>query len=186
MIEEKTEKKRLFYIIILILTLVTMIISATIAYYSLIDSQKEDATVLYTGTLQIDYIDGTYIKDPILYPMKYVDYNTYQNVYRNSFSIKSSGTLDQTIWVDLDVTKNEFTENAIKYAVYNAEGTKLDEGFVPKSGSINLASNMYLRAGYSAKYTIIIWLDNTNYNQVFENGHVITGKITAYAKQIKQ
>ncbi len=186
MVEQRQNKKRIFYIIVLILTLITLAISATIAYFNLVDSQQEEETVLYTGTLQIDYIDGVYIKDPILYPMKEVDYNTYEKVYRNSFAIKSSGTLDQTIWVDLEVTKNEFTENALKYIVFNSKGVKMDNGYVPKEGTINLASNLYLEAGNSAKYTIIIWLDDTNYNQTYEAGHVVSGKITAYAKQVKK
>lgn len=186
MTEQNENKKRIFYTIVLILTFIAMIISATIAYFNLIDSQKEDATVLYSGTLQIDYIDGTYIKDPILYPVKNVDYNTYENVYRNSFAIKSSGTLDQTIWISLEVTKNEFTENALKYAVFNSKGVKMDDGYVPKTGNIDLASNIYLASGNSAKYTIIIWLDDMNHNQTYENGHVISGKITAYAKQVKK
>ena len=184
--EQSENRKRVFYIVVLILTFITMIISATIAYFNLIDSQQEEGTVLYTGILQIDYIDGVYIKDPILYPMKNVDYNTYDKVYRNSFSIKSSGTLDQTIWVDLQVTKNEFTEYALRYIVFNDKGVRMDDGFVPKEGNINLASNLYLEAGSSAKYTIIIWLDDTDYNQAYESGHVISGKITAYAKQVRK
>ena len=186
MVEQNQNRKRIFYMIVLILTFIAMVISATIAYFNLIDSQREDETVLYSGTLQIDYTDGVYIKDPILYPMKEVDYNTYQDVYRNSFSIKSSGTLDQIIWIDLEVTKNEFTANALKYAVFNANGIKMDDGYVPKAGIINLASNLYLASGANAKYTIIIWLDDTNYNQTYESGHTITGKITAYARQVRQ
>ena len=186
MVEQSQNKKRIFYIIVLILTFIAMAISATIAYFNLIDAQREGETVLYTGTLQIDYIDGVYIKNPVLYPIKDVDYNTYEDVYRNSFTIKSSGTLNQTIWIDLEVTKNEFTENAIKYAVFNDKGIRMDNGFVSKSGTINLASNLYLEAGDSAKYTIIIWLDDQNYNQAYENGHVVSGKITAYARQVRQ
>lgn len=185
MIEQKEEKKRLFYKIVLLLTLITMIIGATFALLSLIASQREEGTVLYTGTLQINYIDGTYIKDPELYPMKNVDYNTYENVYRNSFSVNSTGTLDQTIRVDLEVTKNEFSENALKYIVFNDKGTEMASGYVPQSGNVTLANNMYLKEGGTAKYTIIIWWDNTGYNQMSESGHVISGKITAYAKQIK-
>ena len=81
MVENSTEKKRTFYIVVLILTLITMIIGATLAYLRLVGSQKEEGTVLYTGTLQINYIDGTYIKNPELFPLKTVDVNTYDKVY---------------------------------------------------------------------------------------------------------
>lgn len=185
MIESSQEKKKIFYLVVLVLTLITMLIGAVFGIYSLIASQKEDDTKLYTGTLQINYIDGVYIRNPELIPTKNVDFSTYKGVYRNNFQIASSGTLDQIINLDLEISKNEFIENALKYAIYNSKGNELASGFVPKTGKVNLASNMYLASGYVATYTLIIWLDNTNYNQNSEMGKIITGKINAYAKQIK-
>ena len=58
-------------------------------------------------------------------------------------------------------------------------------GYVPQSGKVTIANNMYLASNDMAKYTLIIWLDNTNYNQNFEMGNTITGSITVYATQIK-
>lgn len=185
MIESSQEKKKIFYLVVLVLTLITMLIGAVFGIYSLIASQKEDDTKLYTGTLQINYIDGVYIRNPELIPTKNVDFSTYKGVYRNNFQIASSGTLDQIINLDLEISKNEFIENALKYAIYNSKGNELASGFVPKTGKVNLASNMYLASGSVATYTLIIWLDNTNYNQNSEMGKIITGKINAYAKQIK-
>ncbi len=185
MMESSNEKKRIFYMFVLVLTLIIMIISATIAYFSFVGSQKEDGTVLYTGTLSINYIDGTYIKNPELYPLSNVNYNTTKNVYRNSFAVTSAGTLDQTISVDLVVGKNEFYQNALKYAIFNSKGERMATGYVPKEGSVNLANNMYLASNDTSTYTLIIWLDNTGYNQNFEMGSIITGRIDVYAKQIK-
>jgi len=185
MMESSESKKRFFYMIVLILTLITMIIGATLAYFSLIASQKEEGTVLYTGKLEINYIDGVYIKNPELLPIKNPGYNTYKNVYRNSFSVASSGTLNQTISVELVVSNNEFRDGVMKYAIYNDSGEKITSGNVPKEGPVTLASDMYLEATGIAKYTLIIWLDNTNYNQNFEMGNTITGRINVYSKQVR-
>lgn len=185
MVENSNEKKSLFYMIVLILTLITMIIGATLAYFRLIASQKEEGTVLYTGTLQINYIDGTYIENPELYPLKNVTANTYDGVYRNNFAVTSSGTLDQTISVDLDVSMNEFSANVLKYTIFNSEGTQMSTGYVPKSGSVTLASNMFLAHDGTARYTLIIWMASTNSNQNFEMGNRISGKLTIYAKQAR-
>ncbi len=163
-----------------------MIIGATLAYFKFVAGQKEESTVLYTGTLAIEYIDGVYIKDPELYPLNYVNYNTYQRVYRNSFAITSTGTLDQTIWVDVDITKNEFRENALKFVIFNSEGVEMTRGYVPQSGKFNIASNLYLASNATTTYTLIIWLDNTNYNQNFEMGNGVTGRIDVYAKQVRR
>lgn len=185
MIESSVKKKNLFYMIVLILTLITMIIGATLAYFKFVASQKEESTVLYTGTLAIEYIDGTYIKNPDLYPIKNVSYNTYDYVYRNNFAVTSTGTLDQTIWVDVDITKNEFSENALKYAIFNSEGMEMQRGNVPQLGKFNIASNLYLASQGTTRYTLIIWLDNMNYNQNFEMGNTVTGRIDVYAKQVR-
>lgn len=185
MIESSNEKKQLFYIIVLILTLITMIIGATFAYFKLVGSQKKEGTVLYTGTLQINYIDGRYINDPGLFPLKDVNYNTYDKVYRNRFGITSTGTLDQTISIDIDITTNEFPENVLKFVVYSENGNQLATGNVPKSGNINLANNIFLGHGETAYYTVIIWWPSTDYNQEVEMGSVIAGRINATAKQIK-
>ena len=93
--------------------------------------------------------------------------------------------MDQVIDIDLDITKNEFTKDALKYAVFNTQGTKLEEGYLPQSGTINLASNIFLAHGNTATYTIIVWWDSNGGNQALDSGHIILGKITAYAKQIK-
>ena len=186
MVESSTKKKELFYIIVLILTLITMIIGATFAYFKLVGSQKKDSTVLYTGTLRINYIDGVYVYDPELLPMDNVGYNTYDNVYRNTFEILSTGTLDQNIEINFEVTKNDFSDGALKYIVFNQNGKQLGTGNVPKSGRINLARNVYLASGEGARYTIIIWWNSTNTNQTAEAGSVISGKIDAEAKQIRR
>ena len=186
MVESSTKKKELFYIIVLILTLITMIIGATFAYLKLVGSQKKEGTVLYTGTVRINYIDGTYIKNPELLPMQTVNYNTYDKVYRNTFEIKSTGTLDQTIDIDLEIEHNDFNENSLKYVVYSNEGKELATGYVPKTGKINLVNNVYLGHGETARYTIIIWWYSTDANQMSEFGSVITGRINAEAKQIKK
>ena len=185
MMESSESKKSIFYMIVLILTLIVMIIGATLAYFLLVASQKEEGTVFYTGKLEINYIDGVYIKNPELIPMSSPGYNTYEGLYRNTFSVRSSGTLDQTITIDLEVTVNEFLPYSIKYAIFNDKGQRLSTGIVPTTGQVTLASDMYLSATGTAQYTLLIWLDNTSYNQNLEMGKTITGKINVHSKQMR-
>lgn len=155
------------------------------AYFKLVDSQKEEGTVLYTGKLEINYIDGVYIRNPELIPTKNPGYDTYKGVYRNSFLVASSGTLEQTITLELEVASNQFKTNAIKYAVFNENGKKIANGNVPNEGKVTLASNMYLEPTGTAKYTLILWMDNTNYNQNDEMGKTIVGRINIHSKQLR-
>ena len=185
MMESSESKKSIFSMIVLILTLITMIIGATLAYFKLLSSQKEEGTVLYTGKLEINYIDGVYMQNPELIPINEPNYNTYKGVYRNNFSVASSGTLEQTISLELQVTINEFKEDAIKYIIFNEKGQKITTGDVPSTGTVTLASDMYLEATGTAKYTLIVWLNNTGYNQNSEMGKKIVGKINIHSKQMR-
>ncbi len=185
MIENNPSKKRLFYLIVLILTFITMIVGMALAYYSFVGSQKEEGTVIYTGTLKINYIDGVYIKNPTLRPQNDVDYNSKEDVYRNNFQVTSTGTLNQTIDINLIVTKNEFYQNELKYALYNSNGTRLATGFVPESGKVNLVSNTFLPSNSETTYSLIIWWNNGEYQLKTEMGSVISGRIEVEAKQIK-
>lgn len=185
MMESSESKKSFFYMIVLILTLITMIIGATLAYFSLIASQQEEGTVIYTGKLEINYIDGIYIKNPELLPMYEPNYSTYEGVYRNSFAVSSSGTLEQTISLELDISSNEFSENALKYIIFNEKGQKITKGNVPKEGKLIVASDMYLEATGTAKYTLLIWLEDKDSNQNYEMGKRIVGKINIHSKQMR-
>ena len=185
MMESSESKKSLFYMIVLILTLVTMIVGATLAYFSLVASQEEEGTVLYTGKLEINYIDGVYMSNPELMPMKNPTFDTYEGLYRNRFSVASSGTLEQAISLDLEIGKNEFIPNAIKYAIYNDKGQRISTGTVPKEGKVTLASDMYLKPTGTATYTLLVWLDNTGYNQNDEMGKSIVAKINIDSRQIR-
>ena len=81
MYENSNDKKNFFYIVILILTLITMIVGITFALYSLMASQKKDNTILYTGKLELNFIDGIYIDNPTLFPRNVPSVNDYDNVY---------------------------------------------------------------------------------------------------------
>ena len=185
MIDSKPERKKIFYLVILIFTLIAMIISMALAYRLFVDSQKEDSTVLYTGTLMINYIDGVYIKDPVLYPLSKVNYNSVDSVYRNSFKVTSTGTLDQTIDISLMVTKNDFYDNELKYVLYNNKGTKLSTGYVPKEGKVKLIKDTFLAHNSETTYTLIIWWNDENYQLKTEMGSVISGRIEVDAKQVR-
>ena len=185
MMESSESKKSIFYMVVLILTLITMIIGATLAYFKLLSSQKEEGTKLYTGKLEINYIDGVYVKNPELIPYKNPNYNTYDGVYRNSFQVASSGTLDQTITLEIEIGINEFSENALKYILFNDKGEKITTGFIQKTGNQAISEDMFLKSDGIAKYTLLIWLNDTNDKQNQEMGKRISAKINIHSKQIR-
>lgn len=51
-------KNDIFYLILFVLTIITMIVGITFTYFSLIASEDEDSTKVQTGSISINYIDG--------------------------------------------------------------------------------------------------------------------------------
>ena len=96
----------IFYFIVLILTLLVMIVGVTFTYFSLIASDREDSTKVKTGTLAINYIDGSTIDTYALMPINEPNLNTKYSVYKKSFSVRSTGTLDQTLDIYMYITNN--------------------------------------------------------------------------------
>ena len=62
-------KNDIFYFILLILTMITMVVGITFTYFSMIASEKEDSTKVQVGSLSINYIDGKAIDTYALLPI---------------------------------------------------------------------------------------------------------------------
>lgn len=175
----------IFYFIVLILTLLIMIVGVTFTYFSLIASDDEDSTKIKTGTLAINYIDGITIDTYALMPINEPDLNTKYSVYKKSFSVKSTGTLDQSLDISMFVTDNEFEENALNYALYDSNGYKISKGTIPKNDKILIGSNIYLKNNEEKKFTVLIWLQENNKDQDYEIGNTFKGGFDITASQIK-
>lgn len=185
--QKQIKRVNMYYIIILIISLVIMAIGLTIAYYTAVASQKEDGTKIYTGTLVISFTDGINIKNPLLIPrsnpssISDTDY-----LYTNTFKIESTGTLAQTLNVYLNITKNEFSEGTLKYKVYNSNGKQMKEGNIAKTGDTNILENTYLSAQDTGEFTLMIWLQETGIGQNEEQAKSLIGTMRAEAIQIKK
>ena len=175
----------IFYFIVLILTLVIMIVGVTFTYFSLIASDEEDSTKIKTGTLAINYIDGIAIDTYALMPINEPNLSTKYSVYKKSFSVQSSGTLDQTLNISMFVTDNDFDDKALSYALYDSTGYKISNNSIPKTGDILIGSNIYLKSNEKKTFTVLIWLQENNKNQDYEMGNTFKGGFNIDASQIK-
>lgn len=180
-------KNDIFYFILLILTMITMIIGVTFTYYGLIAKEDDDSTIIQTGTLSINYIDGMTIDTYALLPTEEPDLNSGSAVYKKKFSVKSTGTLDQTLDLYIRVKENAFTDGALRYAIYDSTNTKLGMGNLPveKEAKTLMASDVYLKSNDTKEFTVLIWLQENNQNQDHEAGKTFVGGFEITATQIK-
>jgi len=125
------------------------------------------------------------IISPKLIPRNEPTLNDTKFAYSNNFSIESTGSLDQTVSIYLDLSKNEFTSNAVKYSLYNESNQKVSSGSIPKSGSVLLYANEYLASGGLKTYTLLLWLQEDYTNQDYEQGKKISGTLRVEGIQIK-
>ena len=180
-------KNDIFYLILLILTMITMVIGITFTYFGLIAKEDDDSTRIQTGTLSINYIDGMTIDTYALLPSDEPSINSNQSVYKKKFSVKSNGTLDQTLDLYIKVKENGFTNGALKYSIYDSSNTKLGTGNLPieKDAKLLMASDVYLKSNNTEEFTVLIWLQENNKNQDHEAGKTFVGGFEITATQIK-
>lgn len=178
-------KNDIFYLIVLVLTLITMVVGITFTYFSLIASEEKDITRVQTGTLSINYIDGKEFNTYALLPIEEPTLNTKLSVYKKEFSVSSDGSLDQILDIYLDIKKNEFTNNALKFAIYDSTKTKLATGHIPSDGKVLMKSGIDLKNQETETFTVLIWLQNSDQDQTNEEGHTFVGGFDITATQIK-
>lgn len=181
-------KKNIYYIISLILTLLIFVAASTFAYFSMVASREKDSTKIYTGTVMINYHQGDIIKGVNLVPgtdfgngSKVPNINTQANVYKNNFSVSNSGTLPVKVDININISNNEFSHNILKYILFDSNGGKLATGSIPKTGNIQVINNLYLKNNTTGNYTIMIWLEDNGTDQNIEQGKTFNGKIVVNA-----
>lgn len=183
---ESRTKKDIFYFIVLILTMITMIVGITFTYFNLLASEKEDSTMIKTGTLSINYVDGRFFNTYALLPIDEPTLNTKYSVNKKEFFVTSDGTLDQTLDLYLNVTRNDFTDGALKFAIYNSSNRKMATGYIPKTGEkVLMASGVFLKNNTTEKFTVLVWLQENNQNQDHEQGNIFVGGFDITATQMK-
>lgn len=184
--DSKRRKNDIFYLLLLFFTLITMIIGITFTYFSSLTKEEDDSTKVQTGTLAINYIDGQEINTYALLPISEPNLNTKYSTYKKSFSISSSNsTLDQNFNIYIDVTNNEFDNNALGFILYDANGNRISSGNIPSSEKVLLASNLELKTGENKSYTVLIWLQDNGKNQDYEQGKNFSGEFYITTEQIK-
>lgn len=185
-------KKDIFYIIVLILTFITVIVGATFAIYAFIFQQEEGTSAVYTGTLNIEYLSGEIISVGLLYPREKPTLDETHNVYKNNFKVTNTGSLDSVIEVFIDIKENQFSNKTLEYALYDEEGEEISTGYVEGRNSNSIANNIELKGykinednkDYETKtYTLLIWIRDNGENQNLEMKKILTGLIRVDAQQ---
>lgn len=178
-----TNKKDIFYIIVLVLTFITVIVGATFALYTLIFSQKEGTSAVYTGTLSIEYLSGNIINCNLLYPTEHPNYETEKNVYKNKFRVTNTGSLDSLLLIEININHNEFSNKTLMYTLYNQNGEELSNGYIEGQTKTTIANNIELDNGITEEFTLIVWIKENGQNQNQEMKKNLTGLIKVDASQ---
>ena len=182
-INNSEEKKNLFYIVLMILTLITVIVGAAFAAYTFLHSQKEGSTSVYTGTLSIEYMQGNRIYLNKMFPVRSPKITDTENIYKNVFKIKNTGVLDGVLRIGIEIKRNEFEEGSLKYKLFNSSGSELTAGNVPKNGNFEILNNVLIESDKTVEFILIIWLEENYQNQNDEMGKILTGIVRADASQ---
>lgn len=190
-------KKDIFYIIVLILTFITVIVGATFAIYAFIFQQEEGTSAVYTGTFSAQYINGDIIRAGLLYPREKPTLEDTHNVYKNNFKITNTGSLDGRIdEIIIEIYKNDFEEKRLApetknkniilyYSLYNKDKEEIDNGKIggyeikEDFSEVTIAKNLKIESNKTEEYTLLIWLDDDGNNQDEYKKKEFIGRIRA-------
>lgn len=178
-------RKNIFYTTMLLLTLIITIIGTVYAFVMLMDSQEEDSSTIYTGTLQIDYETGRKIECrlmPIYTPASMDD----PDAYLNTFNITSTGTLNSVVNISMVISNNEFSDDSLRYALYNTNKELLQTGKINGTDTIILGENILIKTQETATYTLQIWLEENNEEQNEEMSKTFLATIEVDGTQEKE
>lgn len=177
-----TSKKDFFYLVILILTFITVIIGATYAVYSMIYSHKKGSSSVYTGTFSVEYLSGDIIDCNLLVPMEEVDLNDETNLYKNKFRVTNTGTLDGVFSLILEVNKNQFSNETLMYSIYDDDGLVIED-YIDGEEEFVLAKNLPLQKKTGKDYILVVWIKDNGKNQNIEMKKSLLGQIRVDASQ---
>ena len=169
-------KKDFFYIVVLILTFITVMIGATFAVYSLSLSQKKGSSFVYTGTFGVQYLSGDIINCNFLKPMKEVNLEDESNVYKNKFIVTNTGTLKGIFSIGVEIIRNDFSDETLMYSIYDEKGL-LADGFLEGQDKIMTVANVKLEGGKTKDFILVIWIKDNEKNQNEEMKKALVGKM---------
>lgn len=176
-------KKEFFYIVVLILTFITVVIGVTYALYYWIFSQEEGSSAVYTGTLSIEYLSGDIINSHYLKPTTEPTLETIDNIYRNNFRVTNTGSLDSLIDIVVNVNKNEFSNETIMYSLYNENKEIINSGYMEGEDDIYLAKDIVLENSVTKEFILLVWLNENGELQNSEMKKNLMGRIKIDASQ---
>ena len=176
-------KKDMFYIIMLILTFITVMVGAAFALYAFIFNQEEGTSAVYTGTLAIDYLSGNIINCDYFLPIESPKLESDLNIYKNNFKVSNTGSLDSLLEITIDYNVNEFSNDTLMYSLYNEFQEELFTGYLNGKRNSIIASNILLEHNTTAEFMLVIWLQDNGENQNTEMKKLLNGTIRVDASQ---
>lgn len=181
--KKRYSKKEVFLIVIYLISIFFIGIGVTFSYFSMVKSANKDSTKIYSGTLNINYIQGSDVSIDVLYPISEPSFNTSRNVYRNKFGVNTDGTLEQNVSIRFFASDTTFSNNSIKYALYNSNGTKIETGYINKGLTV-LTDNLYFKSVETREFVLLLWLDENSKDQNLEQDKKLTGTIIIESTQL--
>ena len=178
-----TNKKDFFYVVVLILTFITFLVGMAFAIYTWLYSHKEGSSSVYTGTLAIQYLSGDIVDLNNLIPSTKPKVTDTENLYKNDFKVRNTGSLDGIIKIDMEISLNQFSANTLKYVLYTTDGDEIVSGYLNGTNTVPLAENVAIASNSEVTFVLMVWMDENGEEQNTEMKKTLMGRITVDASQ---
>ena len=178
---KKIKDKSKMYMILGISFLVLAVLGSTYAYYKYVIATINVDTITRGLDYYINYTKGTDITSAALNPGS--DYTSGNNLSVTLYKKDNTYTIYGHIYLDIsNISANLSSSGALKYAVLEGT-TKIADGELTGASSGNsvpLAVNIPLKTT-STKYTVYLWLDETEENYMSAENTSISATVRCEA-----
>lgn len=106
-----------------------------------------------------------------------------KNVYKNTFKVRNTGSLDSLLKININLNSNEFSDGTLMYSIYNSSGEELANGYIGRRDTTIIANDIELKNNSTEEFTLIIWIKESGENQNSEMKKSLNGTIQVDASQ---
>lgn len=180
----KFKKKTKHIKIISITLLIILAIGVSLAY--LLPEIKSEKQKITSGTLDLTFTETNTLNLTNAIPINDEDVESMASEI--SFTVKNTGTIDINTTIKLeDVIMSDVLKTTdFNWALYENDVKVLTGNFSAGTSTYNIGENLFISAGQTKRYTVRIWIRDTQSDQTSLTGATFSAKVSVIGFSINE
>lgn len=182
----KSKKQKRKKITMIISIIVIMIIAIGISYAYYITQKRSGEQTIVTGVLDLNFTETSTLRLTNAIPIR--DEDVENDASEINFTIENTGDVDIYTTINLEeVTMSDLLKTEdFNWALYENDVKVSTGNFSAGTSTYNIGENLFISASQTKRYTVRIWIRDTQSDQTSLTGSTFSAKVTATGYSINQ